>query len=159
VSRWPDRWILIPNWDKFQHYKQRDPPWIKLYRELLRKREWRDLSWADRGLLTTVWLMYADQRGELRVPDVINATAVDEELILTRSTKKAHHMRITRGLDRLNHAGFLVVVASRPSVSVSEELHARAREQNGRIPPCEFCEVGGGYHTTDCPTLKGAPDG
>jgi hypothetical protein len=32
--------IQIKNWDRFQHYKDRDPPWIKLYRDLLSAESW-----------------------------------------------------------------------------------------------------------------------
>jgi hypothetical protein len=36
---------LIPkNWGKFQHYKDRCPPWIKLHRDLLNDREFLHLS-------------------------------------------------------------------------------------------------------------------
>ena len=46
-----ERWIVIPNWDKFQHYSDRDPVWIKVYTELNSRDEWRQLSYAQRGLL------------------------------------------------------------------------------------------------------------
>lgn len=32
--------IAIENWEKFQHYKDRDPPWIKLYRDMLTAESW-----------------------------------------------------------------------------------------------------------------------
>jgi len=32
--------IAIVGWEKFQHYKDRDPPWIKLYRDLLTSESW-----------------------------------------------------------------------------------------------------------------------
>lgn len=32
--------IVIENWDAFQHYKDRDPPWVKLYRDLLTAESW-----------------------------------------------------------------------------------------------------------------------
>ena len=41
-----DGWIVIPNWDKFQHYKDRDPVWIKLYLELNSRDDWRRLTFA-----------------------------------------------------------------------------------------------------------------
>ena len=34
-----DGWIVIPNWEKFQHYTDRNPPWVKLYTELNRRDE------------------------------------------------------------------------------------------------------------------------
>ena len=32
--------IRIRGWDRFQHYKDRDPPWVKLYRDLLTTESW-----------------------------------------------------------------------------------------------------------------------
>lgn len=32
--------LVIKNWDRFQHYKDRDPPWVKLYRDLLTSESW-----------------------------------------------------------------------------------------------------------------------
>lgn len=32
--------ISVRNWERFQHYKDRDPPWIKLYRDLLTSESW-----------------------------------------------------------------------------------------------------------------------
>jgi hypothetical protein len=32
--------ISIKSWERFQHYKDRDPPWIKLYRDLLTAESW-----------------------------------------------------------------------------------------------------------------------
>jgi hypothetical protein len=29
------QWLTIKNWSEFQHYKDRNPPWIKLHRALL----------------------------------------------------------------------------------------------------------------------------
>jgi hypothetical protein len=32
--------ISVRNWARFQHYKDRDPPWVKLYRDLLTSESW-----------------------------------------------------------------------------------------------------------------------
>ena len=32
--------IALIGWEKFQHYKDRDPPWVKLYRDLLTSESW-----------------------------------------------------------------------------------------------------------------------
>jgi hypothetical protein len=62
-----DDLIVVPRWDKFQHYKDRNPTWIKLYTELETKDEWLDLTYAQRGMLVTIWCAYATHRGRLRV--------------------------------------------------------------------------------------------
>lgn len=32
--------LAVKNWERFQHYKDRDPPWVKLYRDLLTSESW-----------------------------------------------------------------------------------------------------------------------
>lgn len=32
--------LCVTNWERFQHYKDRDPPWVKLYRDLLTSESW-----------------------------------------------------------------------------------------------------------------------
>ena len=32
--------LVVKSWDRFQHYKDRDPPWIKLYRDTLSSEVW-----------------------------------------------------------------------------------------------------------------------
>ncbi len=32
--------IALTGWDRFQHYKDRDPPWVKLYRDILTSESW-----------------------------------------------------------------------------------------------------------------------
>lgn len=32
--------ITLKGWERFQHYKDRDPPWVKLYRDLLTSESW-----------------------------------------------------------------------------------------------------------------------
>lgn len=32
--------LSVKNWERFQHYKDRDPPWIKLYRDMLTSESW-----------------------------------------------------------------------------------------------------------------------
>ena len=36
----------IKGWVKFQHFKDRRPPWIKLYRDILEDPDWHDLDGA-----------------------------------------------------------------------------------------------------------------
>ena len=48
--------IRINNWFKYQHYKNRRPPWIKLYNKLLRKPEFICLQDDSKLLLMLLWL-------------------------------------------------------------------------------------------------------
>ena len=51
------QYIKIVNWQKYQHYKNRRPPWIKLYSKLLRKYEFICLQDDSKLLLIFLWLL------------------------------------------------------------------------------------------------------
>ena len=53
--------ITIKNYTRFQHFKDRRPPWIKLYRELLDDRQWHDLPPECAKLLVECWLLASEQ--------------------------------------------------------------------------------------------------
>lgn len=48
------------NWQKFQHYKDRSPPWIKLHREILDDREFMLLPIASKALAPLLWLLASE---------------------------------------------------------------------------------------------------
>src|SRR5690625_3706957 len=52
--------IRIRNWSKHQHFKDRTPPWIKLYREILDDPDWHELSGDDAKLLVGLWLVASE---------------------------------------------------------------------------------------------------
>lgn len=52
--------IQIKSWPKFQHYKRRNPPWIRLYRDVIDSTEWRSLSDAAKALLPELWLLASE---------------------------------------------------------------------------------------------------
>lgn len=58
----------IRNWNKFQHFKDRRPPWIKLYRDLLDDPDWHELDPMAGKYLTALWLIASENDGEL--PDL-----------------------------------------------------------------------------------------
>jgi hypothetical protein len=106
----PDDFVLIPNWDRFQHYgRDRKPIWIKVYMDLLSDPDFIALSMAERGLLMTIWLAYARCEG-----------------ILPIATLSRSYGRPGVGLPQLfslNQAGLIEFSDSRPLA-----IRARSRE-------------------------------
>jgi hypothetical protein len=56
----------VKNFEKFQHYKDRAPPWIKLYNELLDDYEFGLLPDASKMHLIAIWLLAS--RSENKIP-------------------------------------------------------------------------------------------
>lgn len=60
------RFCRVRNWDKFQHYKDRNPPWVKLYTSWADDYEWA--QWDDASkLLAVCAVMLAGKTGN-RIP-------------------------------------------------------------------------------------------
>jgi hypothetical protein len=55
----------IKDWHRFQHFRDRKPPWIKLYRDLLDDPEWHELSPAAAKGLVMLWLIASEDSGKL----------------------------------------------------------------------------------------------
>ena len=111
-----DGWIVIPNWEKFQHYQDRDAPWIKVYVRLNSDDDWLAMSTALRGVLTTIWLEYARSDGQLRVGRVME--------LCGKSARSAHIHALVR-------QGFITVSASKPlALARSREKRFRREEKN-----------------------------
>ena len=116
-----DGWIVVPNWDKYQSYKDREPKWIKLHLALNSDDDWLGITIAERGMLTTIWVEYARSRGQLRVGKVMQ--------LCGKSARSKH-------VTSLSHAGFIRIVGTKPLA------HARSREEKKNksknpLPPSE----------------------
>ena len=55
----------IKGWNKFQHFKDRRPPWIKLYRDILDDIEWHELDPVAAKSLVMLWLIASENDGSL----------------------------------------------------------------------------------------------
>ncbi len=55
----------VRNWRKFQHYKHRNPPWIKFHVKLLNDPEWFALSDSASRMLASCWLLASEHDGKL----------------------------------------------------------------------------------------------
>jgi hypothetical protein len=78
----------VKNWDKYQHYKDRSPPWIKLHRALLNDRGWHALSGDASKLLVECWLV-ASESGDGTIP-----VSVDDLAWRLRRTQKVASLAI-----------------------------------------------------------------
>lgn len=54
--------MRIKNWKEFQHFKDRNPPWVKLHRQLLDNPDWHKLSPVDSKILIMLWLLASEDK-------------------------------------------------------------------------------------------------
>ena len=58
--------LFIPDWSKFQHYKDRNPPWIKLHSEQVSSYKFELLPDASKAHLILIWVLASQY--ENRIP-------------------------------------------------------------------------------------------
>jgi hypothetical protein len=86
--------LRIRNWRNYQHYKDRNPPWIKLHYEILNSEDWVMLADASRVAMMVCMLIASRHEG--RVP-------YNPEYI-----KRVGHLKTKPDLKLLIDMGFLV---------------------------------------------------
>lgn len=98
--------IKIVGWKKFQHYKNRNPPWIRLYREMVDNDAWRALPGDLAKFLVELWTVASELGTEGTFP-------ADPMLICWRLKRdSAHASAVASMVVALGEAGFLKVPAS-----------------------------------------------
>ena len=62
-----DHVLVVVNWGTFQHYRKRNPPWIKMHTSLLDDYDFHRLPGNAKWQLPLLWLIAARQ--DNRIPD------------------------------------------------------------------------------------------
>ena len=140
--------IRITNWERFQHYKARRPPWIKLHRSLLDDRKFAELSDYASKLLMQCWLIASES------VDGTIACDIDDVAFRVHRTKE----QVGPGLQELALHGFIemtseddsTVLASRKQVAPESrpetETETKKRQNTHRVYPKEFEEIWSLHH-------------
>jgi len=86
--------LRVKNWERFQHFKDRRPPWIKLYRDLLDDIEWHHLDSGSAKVLVMLWLIASeDQQRQGTLPGVAELAfrlRIPEKQLNLHLTKLSH---------------------------------------------------------------------
>ena len=108
----------VKNWEKFQHYKDRNPPWIRMHKSLLDNQEFHELTPFSSKLLMFLWLLASE--------NVNGYIPLDEKRIAFRTRLPLDEVKVS--LDELVGHGFLLTCerAENSTKSVVEQL----REKN-----------------------------
>lgn len=114
--------LRAKNWEEFQHYKDRDPPWIKLHKRLLDDRVFHRLPDASRALAPMVWLLCSESKD-----GTIKDGTTEIAFRLRMTEKKAEE-----ALNPLIEAGFFIVERDASTMLAPCEHDAAQRERQSR---------------------------
>jgi hypothetical protein len=84
----------IKAWAKFQHFKDRSPPWVKLYKDLLDDPDWHDLEPEYSKVLVMLWLIASEDETK-------NGTLPDTRKLAFRL--RTTEAKVKQSLTKLSH--------------------------------------------------------
>lgn len=119
----------VKNWHKFQHYKDRRPPWIKLHREILDDPDYFALPDKMARQLPLIWLM-ASETNDGSLPNV-KAMAFRLRISVSECEKV---------IDGLLH--YLTVMVQDASDVLADGLHVAVPETEGERESEEETDMG-----------------
>ncbi|HUS38665.1 MAG TPA: hypothetical protein VMX74_04405 [Pirellulales bacterium] len=146
-------YFRVRNWKTFQHYSQRNPPWIKLHFEVLASEDWVTLDDASRVLFIACMLIAS--RNEGKVPNVpayikrvayLNKSPNFKPLIECGFLEKVQ-ADASKSQSMLADASTTLADASDSvsvsvSVSVSEDMDSTVKkEASPRVKPAETFSI------------------
>lgn len=74
------RYLTVRNWEKLQHYKHRNPPWIKLHSRILTDYEFACLQDASKLHLLLIWVLASQTDNQVPAdPEYLQKTLGLEE--------------------------------------------------------------------------------
>lgn len=116
--------LFVKNWKEFQHYKDRNPSWIKLHKRFLDDYVFHRLQLASRALAPMIWLLASESEDGSIEYDL------DEIAFRVHSTKD----EVNNALTPLIDAGFIYVeqVASEPLADCKQSAIPEKRREEKR---------------------------
>lgn len=111
------RYFRVRNFERFQHYRDRSPPWIKLYNTVLEDYHYTRLPDAARSHVVAIWLLAS--RTSNRIP--MDASWVQAAIKATGPVD----------LELLEKQGFIVVEQSASEAPANRSGHRTERESRG----------------------------
>jgi hypothetical protein len=83
------KFLRVRNWNEFQHYGKRNPPWIKLHRALLDDYNFCALPDDAKAHLMLLWVYASQHNGEIPIDNAflekkLSCVGIDVERYLER---------------------------------------------------------------------------
>lgn len=128
--------LRIKNWKRFQHFKDRRPPWIKLHRDVLDDMEWYELDPVAAKHLVMVWLIASEDEGkEGRLPGIKELAF---RLRISEKQVESTMLKLSHWLIRDDIAAISQGYQDGPPEKSREEAEKETKEKAKPQPPVAF---------------------
>jgi hypothetical protein len=127
--------VKIKGWEDFQHFKDRTPPWIKLYRYLLDDPEWHELSGDDSKVLVMLWLIASEDKAmEGNLPNIktLCFRLRISESKLNQSLTKLNHWVIRDDIKPISQSNQVVIPETERETKTKTETETKRERETKR---------------------------
>lgn len=112
------KFYRIVNWEEYQHYKDRSPPWIKLHRNLLTSETWVSSDSETRVLAIAIMML---------------AAATDNKIPAKPGyVRRAAYLDNDPDFEPLIEMGFIEIIEENPSSASAPQADASTLQANAR---------------------------
>jgi hypothetical protein len=123
----------VKNFEKFQHYKDRSPPWIKLYNEVLEDYRFGSLQDASKAHLIAIWLLASRTENELPFdPDWIGKRINATEYVNLQALADAGFILVDQPLQQAEQVASKSLQTPQPDARPEREGETEQRERQSR---------------------------
>lgn len=118
------KYLSVKNWKDFQHYKDRNPPWIKLHRDLLRDYEFQCLQDASKLHLMLIWLLASQMDNKIPADEnfIKNQLGIKGKLCLKELIDKGYLIDDSGTLARRKQVAIVETEAETETYSKEAEV-------------------------------------
>ena len=134
--------IFIKGWPKFQHFKDRNPIWIKLYRNLLDDINWHELDAESAKTLISLWLLASEDKNNKG-----GLPSIKEIAFRLRVTEKSLKSSISK-LGNWLLQGDIKPISDIKTISPQEQLDALEKERETEREKEKEKEIEGALRST-----------
>jgi len=128
----------VKGWDDFQHYKDRNPPWIKLHNHLLDDYEFECLGDAAKGHLLCIWMLASRTKNEMPFDEKwITKKIGASSRVNLQALVDADFLVVEQDASALLHNEVQLATVSVPS---EEKRRGETEAEKSRVDGCRFAE-------------------
>jgi hypothetical protein len=125
------KFLYVKNWDEFQHYKDRSPPWIKLHRDLLRDYNFLCLQDASKLHLMLIWLLASQMDNKIPADEkfIRNQIGVKEKIDFNELIEKGFLIDASNALAKCKQTA---IGETETETETETDIRARKNHSTGK---------------------------
>jgi hypothetical protein len=128
----------LRGWEKYQHYKDRDPPWVKLYRDLLTSESWVEGTDISRLVQVASILLAARYTNKIPLRWSLIRKVANLDFNEKQFTDAVNHLAVTNFLEiqeiEVPASATLATCAKQNETLYSETEQSRAETEGASAP-------------------------